>query len=183
MSRQSKTKAQLIDEINALRKQVEFLRKSEQRERNQPNQSDDRNGLPPEKPIIEELIDSISDMIFAIDTNYNYTYCNRACEQFLGLPSDEIIGRSYFDFVRNDQHEWIADNYNEVMTHQKPQTFEILYQNSGSTQYSEMTVFPSPSGLVIYCKDTTDSKHGGSSTLFVQEERFEKAHELEPADS
>ncbi len=83
-----KTKAQLLEEIRELRQCVQDL----------------RGGVVPDQgagggphgaeEIVRALTETVEDSIFIKDTEFRYTFVNRAMEQALGLPASELIGKT-----------------------------------------------------------------------------------------
>ncbi len=55
--------------------------------------------LADERAMFRGLIDATPDIIFFKDTNSNYLWCNKACEKFLGIKEDELVGKDdYYIF-------------------------------------------------------------------------------------
>jgi PAS domain S-box-containing protein len=57
-----------------------------------------------------------SDWIWEIDENGNYSYCSEKTEQILGYSPDEIIGKSPFDFMPQDERERVGKIFQELRT-------------------------------------------------------------------
>lgn len=55
-------------------------------------------GLQQERSLLRCIIDSTSDLIFIKNRDSAYIGCNKASEQFIGLPEREQIGKRDFDF-------------------------------------------------------------------------------------
>ncbi len=52
-----------------------------------------------ERALLRALIDSIPDLIFFKDKNFHYLGCNQACANYLGVPEDQLVGKSDFDIM------------------------------------------------------------------------------------
>ena len=48
---------------------------------------------------LQHLIDTIPNPVFYKDTTGIYTGCNRAFEEYIGLPKDQIIGKSVYQIA------------------------------------------------------------------------------------
>jgi PAS domain S-box-containing protein len=48
---------------------------------------------------LQNLIDTIPGPIFYKDKEYNYMGCNRAFEEYIGIPREELVGKSVFDIA------------------------------------------------------------------------------------
>jgi PAS domain S-box-containing protein len=61
---------------------------------------------------METFIDTIPNPVFSKDENGVYTNCNKAfSEKILGLPKDQIIGKTLFDFANEKIPKEFVDEY------------------------------------------------------------------------
>ena len=67
------------------------------------------------KALLRCLIDTISDLIFIKDRNGVYLGCNKACEEFLGIPEHEQIGKTDFDFFDREAAESVREEDQKVL--------------------------------------------------------------------
>ena len=51
----------------------------------------------------KQLIDSISDWLWEINSDNNYTYCSDSVSKFLGFKATELIGKTPFDFMSDEE--------------------------------------------------------------------------------
>ncbi|HEX5328753.1 sensor domain-containing protein [Sulfuricurvum sp.] len=56
------------------------------------------------------VISTIPDMIWVKDANGVYLMCNPALEHFFGVPAEEIIGKTDFDFMSQEQADVCRQN-------------------------------------------------------------------------
>ena len=82
------TKAQLLDEVQALRERVESL------ESTAAEQMRIGETLRRSEEELRAVTETAADSIFLKDTNSRYTYVNPAMERTLGLPASELIGKT-----------------------------------------------------------------------------------------
>jgi len=80
------------------------------------------------------IIDSIGDLIFIKDMNGVYQACNKAAEEFFGLPESEQIGKTDFDFFEPDIAETIREHDQQILASGKESRFEewVTYQDGSS---------------------------------------------------
>jgi PAS domain S-box-containing protein len=57
-----------------------------------------------------ELFENAKDAYYVHDLNGKYISVNRAAERLCGYPREEIIGRSFIDFIAADQLELVSEN-------------------------------------------------------------------------
>ncbi|MCK4871609.1 MAG: PAS domain S-box protein, partial [Phycisphaerales bacterium] len=56
-----------------------------------------------------DIAESMSDWVWEIDADGVYTYCSARVEQVLGYRSDEMIGKTPFDFIEPDEVERVRE--------------------------------------------------------------------------
>lgn len=66
------------------------------------------------------IAESMSDWIWEVDAQGVYTYCSGRVEDILGYRPEEIIGRTPFDFMPEDEAEKIASAFAEIVAGQIP---------------------------------------------------------------
>jgi len=77
-----------------------------------------------DKALLRCLIDSVDDLLFIKDMNGAYQACNKAAEEFVGLPECEQIGKTDFDFFDRDTAEAIYECDRQIMDSGKERRFE-----------------------------------------------------------
>ena len=92
MKNKYKTKKQLIEELQALQKQVDKLEKTETRAKQAGKPSSDARYWQP-------MFDAINDSVSIIDRNGKITQCNKAMASLLQKPMSEIIGRKCWELM------------------------------------------------------------------------------------
>jgi len=102
MENKEKTKEELIEEIELLRRRITELEKSE---------SDCRKAeeaLVEERNLFRTIIDNLPDYIYIKDTDSRYIVSNKAHARFLGKETPEgVIGRTVFELFPRE----LAENY------------------------------------------------------------------------
>ncbi len=61
--------------------------------------------IPSEKDLgaqYQKILDSITDGVYAVDSNWRITYFNRAAEKITGIPKMEALGRSCLEVFRSN---------------------------------------------------------------------------------
>jgi two-component system, cell cycle sensor histidine kinase and response regulator CckA len=77
---------------------------------------------------LQVLLDAIPNPVFYKDTDRVFLGCNKAFEDFIGRPRDEIIGKTVYDMAPKD----LADVYREAD--------EALFRDSGVQVYETRAV-------------------------------------------
>jgi len=58
---------------------------------------------------LQAMIDSIPDLMYCKDTNFRYTQCNNAFEEFIGLSEAEILNKT------DTESEWVSAEQAEII--------------------------------------------------------------------
>jgi PAS domain S-box-containing protein len=129
---------------------------------------------------LHTLINAIPSPIFYKDTNGVYLLCNKALGDFLGLPSEEIIGKTVYDLYPQD----LAEKYfamDEALFRQPGvQNYDFVAQHADGARhdvnYHKATYFTADgrlAGLVGVMIDITERKRAEADRL-----RFSKLESL-----
>ena len=103
-----------------------------------------------------ESIEQISDGFWMYDADFRVTYMNAAAEKISELPREQQIGRNIFDLFPALKGTEFEHNLRKSLLQQVPLEFENLY--APWQRWFSHRVFPSPGGLVVYVRDTTEEK-------------------------
>jgi len=84
----SRTRAQLLEELRALQNRVKELEAAVS------EQTQIEEKLRRSEDVIRAITDAADDSIFVKDTDFRYTFVNPAMERALGCPASDLIGRT-----------------------------------------------------------------------------------------
>jgi PAS domain S-box-containing protein len=117
-----------------------------------------------------ELADSITDILFELDYDLNYTHWNRACEIFSGIPAKDAIGTSMQTlFGTSEEQSKREEIYKSVLTERQAKTFETEILARGQKRVLEIHAYPSTRGVSVVARDVTERK----SDEILMQKRFE----------
>ncbi|MBO9665521.1 MAG: PAS domain-containing protein [Bdellovibrio sp.] len=91
---------------------------------------------------IQQILDSAPFLLMVKDTEDVITSCNEAFSKFLGLPRTAIIGKSPKNFLNEVSIATDLEKEKEVLSNQRPVTFEELYLIDGVAEKHLSTIFP-----------------------------------------
>ena len=138
------------------------------------------------KALLRCLIDSVSDLIFIKDRSGGYLGCNKACEEFLGVPEHELIGKTDFDFFDREVAKSVRKIDRQILTDRVPRrTEEWVPAADGRMVLLDTVKAPYLAedgeclGLVGVSRDITERKHI-EEALLQSKERFRSIMELSP---
>jgi PAS domain S-box-containing protein len=103
-----------------------------------------------------ELAESISDVFFAMDKDFRYTYWNKESEKLTGISAKDAIGKSLTEVFPDAKGTRIEQFYKEALRTQKTQSHLNEYQVGGKDYVFELNAYPTKNGLSVFVKDVTE---------------------------
>jgi PAS domain S-box-containing protein len=92
------------------------------------------------------LVENTSDWLWETDTNGVYTYASPVCEKMLGYKTNEIIGKSFVDFLNPKSRKDVLSFFRNIAKSKKPfRNLENVAMHKNGRQ-----VFLETSGIPIY---------------------------------
>ncbi|WP_394908012.1 PAS domain S-box protein [uncultured Mesonia sp.] len=123
---------------------------------------------------IEEILGSISDAFYAINTQWEFTYFNRMAEELLDRKADEVLGESLFEVFPITKDSWLFEQFLNAAQNQESSSFE--YQYPEDQRWYEINIYPSASGLSVYFKNIDERIYAARA---LEEAFAEKSQILE----
>ncbi len=111
-----------------------------------------------------ELVENINDVIYAIDRQGRVLYISPVIESVLGCPDDELIGKSFFDYVHRQDQARLSDDFARALDAiSRPREYRFI-DKSGETRWCRVSSRPISEGLEKIgiqgvMVDVTFSKH------------------------
>ncbi|MDP9081757.1 MAG: PAS domain S-box protein [Bacteroidota bacterium] len=105
---------------------------------------------------IENLLENITDGFIALDEHMCYTYANKQIGDFLGIPSESLIGRYIWDVFPDAIG---SETYNALQTAYTEKTYvtnEDYY--APLTLWQENRIYPTEGGVSMFVRDITRRK-------------------------
>ena len=102
------------------------------------------------------LVERISDGIIALDTEWKFSYLNRVAEKMFGFRSSYLVGKNIWTEYPVSVHGPFFETYHESLATQQHRQVEAY--SEALHMWLRADIYPSPSGLSIYFKDTTREK-------------------------
>ncbi|MCS4433018.1 PAS domain S-box protein [Aquiflexum gelatinilyticum] len=117
------------------------------------------------------IIESIADAFFTMDSGCIVSYWNHAAEKLLGVKREEIIGRNLWDLFPDAVTHPSYINYHRVL-----ETGEAVHFEDNFGKWLEVDAYPSEEGITVFFRDISLRKEA-DFRLLEANERFEKVTE------
>jgi len=109
-----KTKKELVEELQALRRRVAAL------ERMQAKHKKVEDALKQSRERFRALTESTSDWVWEVDADSVYTYASPKVKDLIGYEPEEIIGKTPFDLMPPDEAKRVALLFKDIVKSRKP---------------------------------------------------------------
>lgn len=83
--------------------------------------------------LLQQLMDSIPNPVFFKNAEGVYTGCNRAFEEYLGIPRDSILGKTVFDVAPREMAEIYTEMDRRLLESAETQTYEAQVRYAGGS--------------------------------------------------
>ena len=152
------------DEIGVL--SLAFDNMADKLEENESLRKEAQAAMSAQNSFLQNLINAIPNPIFYKDNDGVYRGCNKAFEEYVGLPREGIVGKTVFEVHPKDVAETYFRMDTELFAHPGTQAYETLVQHSSGARrniiISKATFDDSggvPAGLIGVMVDITDRKY------------------------
>ena len=130
---------------------------------------------------LSQTLESISDGVITLDSNWRFTYANPAAERILGLPQRELLGQCVWDLFPEMVGTHLERDFRRVLAEKI--SLEVEGSNPRTQLYFSNRVYPGlDGGLVIYFHDTTQRRRAEEAQREADRRKDEflatLAHEL-----
>lgn len=122
------------------------------------------------------LLDSVTDSILGIDSDWTISYVNKATERFYDLPRQCLLGRGFWDVF--PQISQLYEQLDKAMREREAIYFEAL-SVARSDRWVGVHVYPAKEGITLFVRDITRRKQM-ESALRQQEREFSTLVENSP---
>lgn len=112
---------------------------------------------------IFNILESITDGFFALDSQWKFTYLNPQAEPLLQRTRAELLGKNIWEVFPDSVGSIFYQKYHQAVSEQVSVEFEGFYEPLN--QWCEIHAYPSKDGLSVYFTDISDRKQTEADLL------------------
>jgi PAS domain S-box-containing protein len=113
---------------------------------------------------IRNILESITDAFFALDSEWRFTYVNSEAERVLQRPREELLGKNVWEEFPEAVGSTFYREYHKALREQTTVDFEEYYPPLET--WIDVRAYPSEDGLSIYFRDVTERRQVAEWLLF-----------------
>ncbi|HEY8463959.1 MAG TPA: PAS domain-containing protein [Bacillota bacterium] len=105
---------------------------------------------------IINIMDSIPEAFFFLDTSWRFIYLNQQAEQIFKQPREELIGKRIWEQIPKLADSQIATQFHKGFSENTPIYYEGQFPLSDD--FFEFHIYPTMDGITVYMHNITDRK-------------------------
>ncbi|WP_425640064.1 PAS domain S-box protein [Algoriphagus yeomjeoni] len=118
---------------------------------------------------ISEILRSISDAFYAVDSNWNFTYFNKESENLLNRKCEHVLGKNLWKEFPAAIGTPLQEIYLRVAQTGKSESFEYFFPGDGN--WYEVNAYPSNGGISAYFKNVDGRREAAEALQRAFEEK------------
>ena len=125
-------------------------------------------------PILETVLDSISDGFILYDRNWQIMYINKRAEEMARMPRASILGKTIGEVYPEIAGSEFEQRLKKAAADGKPDRFEFHFERYH--QWFEINAYPSEYGVAVYAREITEQIRMNRDLERRVEERTSQMH-------
>jgi PAS domain S-box-containing protein len=123
---------------------------------------------------VTEILESIGDAFYSLDTDLRFTYVNRKTEELWAMRRQGLIGRNFLEVFPQAIGSYSHQECIRAIDEGTPLNFEAV--SPILNRWVDTSVYPTPAGLSVYFRDVNERKQAVEA-LRESESRLRRAQE------
>lgn len=130
-----------------------------------------------ERRRLGDTLESIGDPMVVVDESLRVTYANEAARVCFTLHGEKMVDLELWDACRISRDRRFASAVNHAIQRREKQETEFFH--TSSRKWLSAAVHPSPDGLAIHFRDTTERRAGERAVRSMARESQEQVQRLD----
>ncbi len=101
-------------------------------------------------------LDSISDAVYVLDSEWRFTYLNRRAEALVGQASAELLGHSMWEMFPGMHTSPLGPAYRKAVEERTTEVVRTYFESLDL--WVEARAYPTKDGLAVYARDIRDEE-------------------------
>ena len=114
---------------------------------------------------IGDILESITDLFYSLDTEWRFTEVNKRVEEKFGKTREELLGQVIWQLFPRAVETTLYSNFIKATAEMKPRHFEVASKIVVGSWF-EVHAYPTETGLTVYLRDITERKQSDEEILF-----------------
>ncbi|MEX2469677.1 MAG: PAS domain-containing protein [Pseudohongiellaceae bacterium] len=106
--------------------------------------------------LLENTFESITDILFCVDSEWQLSYLNTRAAQAFSHSRDALIGRSLWELCPEWTRSEVQDSLLTAAAGEEPHQFDFFSEKLDA--WLQCLAYPMEDGLVLYCQDVTSER-------------------------
>ncbi len=129
---------------------------------------------------LRALFNAITGVVFEIDINGVYQYIAPTSPNFLIMPSEEMVGKSFYDFFEKNEADRYLKFVKKCLADKKSYSIEYKIEVEGNTYWFEGTGYPKTKNSILFLAHDISEQKKVAQSLVDTESKFQEIVELLP---
>jgi len=128
---------------------------------------------------VETVLDRISDAVYALDTDWQFTFCNEHAADLLASDPETLLGQTLWEAFPDAAEGLVGEEFRTAMETGESTHFDIYYEPL--SRWFSVRAHPSDTGLTVVFRDLADE--GGRDLDLQRKQRLFEAVFEQTADA
>jgi PAS domain S-box-containing protein len=113
---------------------------------------------------LQSVLDSITDGLLVLDSDWHFTYCSEHGARILGLRPEDLVGARAWEVFPHAEASKFGEAYRRANASREPVHFEEFYPEP-LNMWLECHCYPTDEGLSVYFRDISERKRTEEALL------------------
>ena len=103
---------------------------------------------------VDAVLDRIDDAVYALDTDWRFTFCNEHAANLLDAEPETLLGQTLWEAFPDAAKGLVGEEFRTAMETGEPTRFDVYYEPL--SRWFSVRAHPSDTGLTVVFRDLAD---------------------------